>query len=170
MLHPVFLFRYNLEMHKNSFKILFIVLVVVLLFPLTGCQDNTPTSTSSAITPSIIVKPSDTPEPMALLINGEGISNDEFEAELSRFQTAQTELGNTILIEQASQRVLDEFIDLVLLKQGAEAEGFNVDDAILQDRINNLVEQIGGIDTLIVWEQEHGYTDESLRVSLRRQI
>ena len=157
-------------MRRNSFKILFSILAVVFLFPLTSCQENTPTSTSSAITPSIIVIPSDTPEPMALLINGEGISKDEFEAELSRFQTAQTELGNTVSIELARQQVLDEFIDLVLLKQGAEAAGFNVDDAMLQDRIDNLIEQIGGIETLTLWEQEHGYTDESLRVSLRKQI
>ena len=104
------------------------------------------------------------------MINGEGISKDEFEAELSRFQTAQAGLGNTISPEQANHQVLDEFIDTVLLKQGAEAEGFSVDDAMLQTRIDYLVEQIGGVEAFNQWGQEHGYTDESLRVSLKRQI
>ncbi|MFH2040830.1 MAG: peptidylprolyl isomerase, partial [Chloroflexota bacterium] len=37
-------------------------------------------------------------------------------------------------------------------------------------RIDKLVAQIGGMQALTDWEAEHGYTDESLRQSLRRQI
>ena len=157
-------------MHKFSFHSSILLLAAIFVLLLTGCQQNTPTSTSSGVTPSVIVLPSDTPIPMAVIVNGEGISKAEFEAEMSRFFAAQTELGNSIPAEQANQTVLDDLIDQLLLKQGAEASGFSVDDALLQTRIDTLAGQIGGMEALSKWEQDHGYSDESLRVALRRQI
>ena len=107
---------------------------------------------------------------MAITINGSGITVAEFEAELNRFQAAQSALGNTVTLEQASQRVMDDLTNLVLLEQGAASAGFVVDDALLQTRIDNLVAEVGGMQALIDWEAGHGYTDESLRHALRRQI
>ncbi|MFN2215764.1 MAG: YheU family protein [Anaerolineales bacterium] len=146
------------------------IVTTILMISLAACQQNTPTSTSSGVTPSTISLPSDTPIPMAVTVNGEGISKTEFDAEVSRFMAAQTELGNTIPADQANQQVLDELIDQFLLKQGAEAAGFTVDDVLLQERIDSLVTQLGNQDALTTWEQNHGYSDESFRVSLRRQI
>ena len=157
-------------MLKISQKTIAFIVTNILVVTLTACQQNTPTSTSSGVTPSTISLPSDTPIPMAVTVNGEGISKTEFDAEVSRFMAAQTELGNTIPADQANQQVLDELIDQFLLKQGAEAAGFTVDDVLLQERIDSLVTQLGNQDALNTWEQNHGYSDESFRVSLRRQI
>jgi peptidyl-prolyl cis-trans isomerase C len=157
-------------MYKFSHQLTLFLLGVFILLSLAACQQNTPTSTSSGVTPSTIALPSDTPIPMALLVNGEGVSKAEFEAELSRFFAAQTGLGNSVPAEQANKIVLDEFVDEILLKQGAETSGFSVDETLLQTRIDTLVNQIGGVEALTQWEQDHGYTDESLRVALRRQI
>ena len=157
-------------MLKISQKIFVFIVTTIVVVTLVACQQNTPTSTSSGVTPSTISLPSDTPIPMAVTVNGEGISKTEFDAELSRFMAAQTELGNTIPADQTNQQVLDELIDQFLLKQGAEAAGFTVDDVLLQERIDSLVTQLGNQDALTTWEQNHGYSDESFRVSLRRQI
>ena len=157
-------------MFKISQKTFVFIVTTILMISLAACQQNTPTSTSSGVTPSTISLPSDTPIPMAVTVNGEGISKTEFDAEVSRFMAAQTELGNTIPADQANQQILDELIDQFLLKQGAEAAGFTVDDVLLQERIDSLVTQLGNQDALTTWEQNHGYSDESFRVSLRRQI
>jgi peptidyl-prolyl cis-trans isomerase C len=107
---------------------------------------------------------------MAATVNGEGITEAEFEAELARFQSAQAALGNTVSLEEATQRVMDDLVDQVLLAQGAQAEGFSVEEATVQSRVDRLAEQIGGPDKLAAWELQHGYSDESFRLALSRQI
>ncbi len=82
----------------------------------------------------------------AISVNGEAISIAEFEAELARYQQAQTGLGKTASPEQAAQAVRDEFVDTLLLVQGAAAQDFVVDDADLQARIDTLAAQVGGAD------------------------
>ncbi len=154
-------------LHRSIEKNLLGLLLVLAVTGLAACQSTTPTPPISTPTsPAPIV----TLVPMALQINGSGITLAEFEAEIARFQAAQSALGNIIPLEQATQRVMDDLTGQVLLEQGAIDAGFVVDDALLQTRIDNLVTQIGGIQALTDWEAGHGYTDESLRQSLRRQI
>ena len=111
-----------------------------------------------------------TPIPLAVSVNGEGIPIPEFNAELARYQQAQTALGNTVSLEAATQAVRDEFVDTLLLEQAAAASGYKVDDAALQSRIDSLDAQIGGPDKLTAWETAHGYTDADFRTDLRRQM
>jgi len=153
-------------------KKLISLLLVFIITGLAACQSasSTPLTAASPSSPPPTPTATEIQEPMAIQINGGGITLAEFEAELARFQAAQSALGNTVPLEQASQRVTDDLIGQVLLEQGAESAGFVVDDALLQTRIDNLVAQIGGMQALTDWEAEHGYTDESLRQSLRRQI
>lgn len=150
---------------KNFFS----MLMALVLAGLAACQPASPTQltlSSSTPEPTATV----TQVPMAIQINGGGITQAEFEAELTRFQAAQSALGNSIELDEATQRVTDDLTGQVLLAQGAEEAGFVVDDALLQARIDNLVAQIGGVQALTEWEAGHGYTDESLQQALRRQI
>ena len=101
---------------------------------------------------------------------GEGILIPEFNAELARYQQAQTALGNIVNLEAATQAVRDEYVDTLLLAQAAAASGFKVDDATLQSRIDSLDTQIGGPGKLTAWEAAHGYTDADFRTDLRRQM
>jgi peptidyl-prolyl cis-trans isomerase C len=126
---------------------------------------HTPTP-SSAPSPT----PTATPIPLAVSVNGEGITMPEFEAELARYQQAQTALGNTISPEAATKTVSDEFINLLLMEQGATANGYHVDDAALLSRIDSLAVQVGGTDALTAWQAAHGYTDATFRSDLRRQM
>jgi peptidyl-prolyl cis-trans isomerase C len=117
-----------------------------------------------------ISTPSKTPIPLAVTVNGDGITAAEFEAELARYQQAQVSLGNTVSLETASKAVLNNMIDTLLLEQGAAAYGFVVDDATVQSRIDALAADVGGPDALKGWESAHGYTDADFRSALRSQI
>ncbi|MDP2975623.1 MAG: SurA N-terminal domain-containing protein, partial [Anaerolineales bacterium] len=129
-------------------------LLLLVALSLSACGPATPTAMP---TPSPTpLPPTPTPIPLAATVNGEGITAAEFEAELVRFQSAQTALGNNVSLEEATQRVMGDMIDQMLLAQVAQAEGFGVEDAMLQNRIARLSEQAGGADKLAAWEAQHG--------------
>jgi len=121
-------------------------------------------------TPTPIPTPTETPIPLAASVNGESITIAEFEAELARYQQAQANLGNTVSLETATQAVLNDMVDTLLLGQAAAAYGLVVDDATVQIRVDALAAQVGGPDALAAWESAHGYTDADFRSALRRQI
>jgi len=123
-----------------------------------------------SVSPSQIPTPTVTPIPPAIIVNGEEISQAEFEAELARYQQAQTSLGKTVSPETARQTVVNDMVDTLLLAQGASAYGYTVDDATLQSRIDTLASQVGGDAALSTWESAHGYTDADFRAELGRQI
>lgn len=137
-----------------------------LLLSLSACTpDLGPASTS---TPTLT--PTATAVPMAVTVNGEGIPQAEFDAELARYQQARAELGITVSPEEAAQVVLDDFIDQTLLAQNAILNGYVVDDTALQARIDALAAQVGGADALAAWQEENGYTEADFRSALRRQM
>ena len=150
---------------KIAFLTIFLALALTACAGPSGLNLVLPTLTS---TPA--PTPTATPVPLAISVNGEGIPIPEFEAELARYQQAQSALGNTVSLETATKAVSDEVIDTLLLAQGAAADGYNVDDAALQSRIDSLVTQIGGADKLTAWQAAQGYTDADFRSDLRRQM
>jgi parvulin-like peptidyl-prolyl isomerase len=124
----------------------------------------------STLTPTPSPTPTATPIPLAVSVNGEGITVPEFEAELARYQQAQTALGKTVSLEEARKAVSDEFIEILLLAQAAVAKGYLVDDAALQSHVDSLAAQTGGPAALAAWQTAHGYTDATFRSDLRRQM
>jgi peptidyl-prolyl cis-trans isomerase C len=111
-------------------------------------------------------QPSATPPPLAARVNDAGISLAEFQAELARYKAA----VGTELAPQDEKRVLDDLINQTLLAQGAQEDGFVVDDSMLQDRIDQLTSQLGGAQTLSDWMAANGYTEADFRQDLRRSI
>ena len=122
--------------------------------------------------PTITILPtvSATSVPPAISVNGEDISMAEFQAELARYQQAQTALGDIVSQEAAVQAVRNDLVDTLLLEQGAASKNFVVDDTTLQARVDALAVQVGGVDALAAWETAHGYTNADFRSGLRRQI
>ncbi len=149
-------------------------LTFLITLALTACGlDLGPVPTLTSIPtsiPTLIPTPTETPVPQAASVNGEGIPAVEFEAELARYQQDQASLGNTVSLETATQAVLNDMIDGLLLEQGAAANGFIVDDTTVQSRIDALTTQVGGADALAAWESAHGYTDADFRSALHHQI
>ena len=99
----------------------------------------------------------------AAIVNGEGILLSDYESELIRFH----ETSGTGLATYGEERVLDEMIDQVLLAQAAQEDGFIVDEALIQERIQKL-----GLSTqaLEEWKTYNGYTDESFHRAMTLAI
>jgi peptidyl-prolyl cis-trans isomerase C len=148
-------------------------LSILLILTLSACAAPgtlNPIPASPTSTPSLVPTVTATSVPLAVSVNGEGIPIPEFNAELARYQQAQTALGNTVSLEAATQALRDEFVDNLLLAQAAAANGYQVDDLALQRRIDSLDTQIGGPGKLTAWETAHGYTDSDFRAALRLQM
>ena len=151
-----------------------LLLVILLTLGLSACsQDLGPASTSTS-TPSPthtpVPTPTETPIPLAITVNGQGITLEEYNAELARYQAAQTALGKAVPPDAAAQTVLNDMVDQLLLAQGAAAQGYVLDEASLQARIDALAAQVGGAQALADWESAHGYTDAGFRSALSRQV
>lgn len=157
-------------MFPHDKKFIWIFLTVLLALGLTACaSDSTPEPVSSTPEPTFTpAPPTPTSEPTALTVNGEGIPVAEFEAEVQRYLAAQTALGSTVDEAAARGTVADDFIAQLLLAQGARSNGFTLDDAALQARIESLAAQVGGAEALSAWQNAHGYSEQAFRSALRR--
>ena len=105
---------------------------------------------------------------MALTVNGEGITVVEFNAEVQRYLTSQTNLGKTVSPEEAAEAVREDLTAQLLLAQAARENGFTLDEAGLQARIESLAAQVGGPEDLSKWQTEHGYSEPAFRSALKR--
>ena len=148
-----------------------ILLTFSLALGLSACgsffsREPEPSSTPApTLTPE---PPTATPEPMPLSVNGEGITVDEFNAEVQRYLTAQEGLGKTITPEEASNAVQEDLTAQLLLAQAARTNGFVLDETGLQARVDSLAAQVGGAEALSAWEARHGYTEPAFRSALKR--
>lgn len=161
-----------------------LILIGICLIPiwLSACNKSNPvitttpsalvmtsTFTASPVSTETPIPPTATPVPLAALVNGEAITLSEFEAELARFQAANTITG-TILASDANTIVLDELVGQTLLAQAAVQNGYVVDDSVVQSRINTLEEQLGSAQALQDWQLAHGYSSQDFYLALKRSI
>jgi peptidyl-prolyl cis-trans isomerase C len=144
--------------------------LIIVLFFLAGCGNGTPQTTPTAPTEGTVVIPTSTQVPMALKVNGQGITLVEYQAELLRLQKAQQVTGETTSEQEQKDRILNNYIDQLLLSQAATQNGQVVEDAALQARIDKLATDIGGVDKLTEWQSNNGYTPEAFKEDLRRAI
>lgn len=151
-------------------KLNFILIIIFLMLVASGCNKATPTSISTQAPVQNTVEPSATSAPLALQVNGEGILQSEYDAQIARLQMALSETGTEMTPEQQKERITSNLIDELLLSQAATAAGFSVSDAELQQRINTLISDIGGQDKFNEWLSTYNYTEESFRNELRRSI
>ncbi len=119
------------------------------------------------ITPTI----TPTPLPVGLVVNGEGVPLVELQASLKQLADADTEQG----IERGEQERLDlvvaDLVNQTLLAQEARRSGYAVDDALLDQRLEQLATDAGGRDVLLAWITSMGYLDEAaFRLALRRSL
>lgn len=144
-------------------------LILLLALGLSACASFFPPEPTLTPTATFTPEPpTATPEPMALTVNGEGITVVEFNAEVQRYLTSQSNLGKTVPPEEASEAVMEDLVAQLLLVQGARDNGFNIDEASLQARIESLTAQVGGPEALSKWQSEHGYNEQSFRSALKR--
>lgn len=153
----------------SHYRLIPITFTVCLALGLSACASFSPPEPTSTPQPTFTPEPpTATPEPMALTVNGEGITVLEFDAEVQRYLTSHGSLGQTVSPEEASQAVGEDLTAQLLLAQAARAEGFTLDEPALQTRLEGLAAQAGGAESLSKWQAEHGYTEQSFRSALKR--
>lgn len=155
-------------------------LVLILAGLLAGCGgDSTPALSSPgpvetvpvgpvpSDTAAATVPPTATAVPMAALVNGEAITQAEFQAQVDLAKAAGTNLATeeTAALEQ---RVLSGLVDELLLAQAARQGGYTLDAAALQQRIDMLTEQAGGQQALDAWMAKNGFSLEGFRAAVQR--
>ncbi|MBV6450077.1 MAG: Foldase protein PrsA [Anaerolineales bacterium] len=124
-------------------------------------------SPSATYTP---LPPTATSEPLALTVNGEGVTVVEFDSDVQDYIAAQAALGNTVDSSAATSAVIDDLVAQLLLAQAARADGFELDDSALQARMDALAQQLGGADALEAWKNAHGYGESAFQSALKRAV
>ena len=122
-----------------------------------------PTSTSSP------VPPTETPIPMAAIINGEGITLEEFESELNRYISAQGS-GTSIDRQTAQTIVLEDMISQTLLIQGAVENGYEISEDLVEARLDDLINEAGGEAVFNEWLGANGYNQDTFGNVLEKSI
>ena len=153
-------------MKRISTSIFAIIFLSILLAGCSGGAKTTPTATPVPTSTT----PTATALPMALTVNGEGVLLTEYQADLARLQSAQSTLGTSASAADQRDRVIENYTDQLLLEQAAVKGGYTVDDAAVTARVTALATSLGGTDKLAAWETANGYTDDSFKTALKREI
>jgi hypothetical protein len=103
---------------------------------------------------------------MAADVNGDPIFLADFEAELARFQDAR---GTDLASPEVNELVLRALIDRKLLAQSASMSGFSFDEAMIDRKIENLIDDLGEESSLQAWLQSNHYTMASFRDALAEE-
>ena len=163
----------------SAFSLALFFLIQIVVF--CGCSNVvepitvTPASLTLTDTPEITTlviteedtstpeEPTNTPVPLAAMANGEGILMEDYQIELELYEK---EAGTTLATND-TDIVIQDMIDEVLLAQAAVAAGFEVDEAMVQQRIQDL-----GLSAqeLLAWKKENGYSDDAFLRAMARSI
>ncbi len=151
---------------------------LLAIIGLVACNNGTNTATpevsdpAASFTPTSVATATFTPSappttdpgtPLAASVNVQGITLEEYQAEVERARAA----SETGLKTYTEEDVLQNLIDEVLLEQGAAEAGFIPDEEFIQIRIDQL-----GMDEAALqdWMADHGYTTDSFKQALSRSI
>ena len=153
------------------------LLVFILLF-MAACSSSelttTPPVSSSQVssTPEVDTAVTLTPfgpstiepgVPLAASVNGQGITLEEYQAELERALAA----SETGLATFTEADVLQNLIDELLLAQGATEAGFIPDKVLIQTHIEQLAMDQQALQD---WQAKNGYTQDSFERTFSRAI
>jgi peptidyl-prolyl cis-trans isomerase C len=116
------------------------------------------------------VPPSPTPAPLAARVNGAGITQAAYDAELQRLQAGLKETGKSMSADEQRQTVLQNLIDQLLLAQGAAQSGYALSEADFQIRLAALIARSGGAPAFADWLARNFYTSDSFQQALRLDL
>ncbi len=146
-----------------------LLIVLVLLVSACGAPAAGPTADASLPAPEQATSTPVVSAPAAL-VNDQAISSDSYNLYLAQYQAAQAEFGTLLATEDVQQAVLDDLVNRLLLAQGARAEGYALDEATLQQRLDATVEAAGGPVAFEAWLAEQGYSAALFRQELAVEI
>ena len=149
----------------HSHRSFHLVVFILLAISITSCSGAN-NQVSEQYTPI----PTATEAPMAARVNGEGILLAEYQNETLRLLAAQQELDIELDATQQKEKVLHELITQTLLAQGAALQGHFIDEATLQQRMDELATEVGGVEKIAEWMAKYYYDETSFRYALRRNM
>lgn len=144
--------------------------VVLAFLLLASCSAISSTPTTPIPPTATSGPPTATPVPAAARVNDEIITLEAFEQEIARYEAAQLALGiDLATLGDYRDLVLQGMIDRRLLAQEARTQGFVVEEADLQARIDALTAEIGQ-ENFEGWLTDNGYTESAYREALQEDL
>ena len=123
---------------------------------------ETPTATPTATA---------TPVPLAARVNGEGITLEDFDHEITRFELAQRRLGNDLAALGDYRRfVLQSMIEERVAAQAAAAMGRTILDEQIDAVVESSRQARGGDAGFQAWLTENAYSINEFSEAIRRQL
>jgi parvulin-like peptidyl-prolyl isomerase len=123
---------------------------------------------------SAVVGPTPTPTEAVdyyASVNGFGIRQSSFDANLIQFQTALQTYPELLSDGQTAEEVvLESLVQRALLVIAAREAGFSADQQTVEIRVAELVEAAGGEDAFRAWLSTNGYTVETFLDELPLEI
>lgn len=167
---------------KQINRVFFLIMLILLLVG-TGCSLNSGNAPADVTVPADTSAPeqplaTNTPEPtpteaieMAAMVNGEGIRKSSYDASLLQLQAALTAYPDTPSEGKTPQnRVLEQLVNRMLLAQAARAAGYVVTDEMVNQKLTEITDSLGGQDALNVWLNTNGYTEADFRYELSQEL
>lgn len=154
-------------------RMILLILLWIGALGLVGCggsngQTTVTTSIAASVTPD---PPTETPEPIVALVNGEPIRQKDFEQEVSRFETAQHTSGiDLATLGDYQVQILQALIDRLLLAQGARADGEEINEGTLNSRFQALAVELGGSEAMGAWLADNEYTLDGFKAALEEEM
>ena len=149
-------------MKRRTFLLL-VQLITALV--LSSCRPD-PTLSPTPTTTSAPQSPTETPIPVTALVNGEPIYLSDFEDELSRYMDAH---GIDLATSEVNETVLRALVERKLLAQGARLQSYSFDEAMIDQKIDQLIVDLGEEAALQSWLQRNHYTMATFRDALAEE-
>ncbi len=157
----------------QKISLVFLISLATVLISACALTSNNTASAEPSLSPEVSPTPGSTNTPVieyVAAVNGEGITRASYEVSLTNLLAAQAQLGTNLATEEASQRVLDDLVNRLLLAQSARAAGFVITDELVNQRLDAVTQQAGGQEAFVAWMQTYGYTPELFRAGLELEI
>jgi parvulin-like peptidyl-prolyl isomerase len=150
--------------------VLSLMTFLVGLLVVASCQSTQkiPPSTTPDPIQTVIAVPTETEIPLAILVNSEPITLEEYENELARYQDSR---GTDLATEhEGSEIVIQAMIERVLLAQGAHTLDLDIEENELVQELERLIADIGGQDNYLRWLEENHFTTDSFEQALMNDM
>lgn len=117
--------------------------------------------------------PTPTPEPLAARVNGDPITLAEFERQAAQVEAILLAQGGSDVEErmaQARRQVLEQLIELVLVRQASPQLGVVLEEAAVEAALQEAIVEIGGEEALRTHLTEIGLSREQFQQELEQEL
>lgn len=103
-------------------------------------------------------------------VNGEKITNTDFQAQLQQAEQLSSQQNLNIDKEQLKSRVLDQMIGNILIRQKAKDEDISVKEEEVDKKIDEIIKSLGGEEAFNKQLEDAELTQEGLEEMTREQL